>query len=111
MSTTNFQISWSDGAKLLLKKRDHYTRDAIQGEFMQNPEKDVVAVDADQRWFVTPVANHRYSVIWKRMPDQQHAVVEAVVPAQFAPNKAGRLMEQVMSVVEQESDGDVRLIL
>ncbi len=108
MAVKNFEISWSEGAQFLLRKRDHYTRDAIQCEFAEDPEKEVVSVDSGN-WFATPVANHRYSVIWKRMPDQRQAVVEAVVPAQFAPNKAGTLMQQVMKVVEQESNGDVKL--
>jgi hypothetical protein len=105
-----FEVHWSDGAKQLLRKRDHYTREMIEFEFQEKGSRDAVPVDENSRWFATPVVNSRYSVIWK-MDDPQHATVEAVVPAQFAPRQAGRLLPQVQRIIDIESGGDVRLIV
>ncbi len=100
-------IHWTDNANMLMNRRDHYARDAIKVDFAENVERDPVPVDEGQRLFVTPVANHRYSVVWRKEPDR--FVVEAVVPAQFSPAKSGKLLKQVQQAVEQESNGYIIL--
>jgi hypothetical protein len=96
-------VKFSQLATMLMKSRDHYARDAIEKEFRANPSKDAIRVDADGRYFVTPVANHRYSVVWTEEPEW--VVVQAVVPAQFSPHKSGKLLDQVQRAVEHESNG------
>lgn len=96
-------VKFSQPAELLMKSRDHYARDAIEKEFRANPLKEAIPVDADSRYFVTPVANHRYSVVWTDEPDC--VIVQAVVPAQFSPYKKGKLLDQVQRAVEHESNG------
>ena len=110
-------VYWTDLAKLTMKKRDHYTRDAIEQEFElataeggdPAAQKQHVKVDEAGRWFVTPVADYRYSVIWHCDAAQRKAYVDAVVPAYFAASKAGNLLNQVRQVVKQESGKDLLL--
>lgn len=96
-------IEWSKNARRLMNLRDHYARDAIEIDFEKNPEKDAVAVDPQHRWFITPVADYRYSVIWRREPDR--FVVEAVLPGDFSPDDQGNLVERVREAVKHESNG------
>jgi hypothetical protein len=109
------RFTWTELANLTMKKRDHYMRDAIKAEFdraiaepdAEGAKQKHVQVDAQGRWFVTPVANYRYSVVWHCDEGQKNAYVDAVVPAYFAAEKKGNLMEQVREVVKAESGKDL----
>lgn len=84
-----------------LDARDHYTREAIQRDFARDPRGPSVAVDATSGWFVTPVANRRYSVVWQDRGDQLE--VQGVVLAQFDPRKAGHLEAQVEQALKRQA--------
>lgn len=103
------RIIWTKGGELLMRRRDHYAQTAIRREF--KPDKSAsVAVDQHQRWFVTPVADLQYSVLWREDPDdRQNVLVEAVLPAYFSKKRAGHLATQVREAVERESGGVVNL--
>ena len=106
---SEFEIIWTSEAVTLLRKRDHYTRDAIMNEF-QASLRDLlraIPVNPEKTRFVTSVANHKYSVIWKK--NNHDAIVEAVVATQFSPKQALHLTKQVQSVVQQESNGEYTL--
>lgn len=102
-----FKIEWTEKANLLLSRRGHQANDLIKMEFAEKADTNLVRVDEASNLFVTPVANSRYSVVWRKEPDRK--LVEAVVPAQFSPNKSGKLLKQVLSAVEHESNGYVIL--
>ena len=102
------EIVWTKNANLLMQRRDHYAQDAIRGEFTAD-KGSAVPVDEQHRWFVTPVVDYRYSVVWRQDPDQQKVFVEAVLPAYFSGKRAGQLMKQVKEAVERESGGVVIL--
>ena len=101
-------ITWTKNAKRLMNLRDHYARDAIEVDFSKNHDREAVPVDTQHRYFVTPVANYRYSVIWKK--DQNDVVVEAVLPGEFSPDDQGNLIDRVKKAVEHESNGYVTFI-
>ncbi len=104
------KITWTPGGELLMRRRDHYAQTAIRREF--KPDKSAaVAVDQQRRWFVTPVADLQYSVVWREDPnDHQNVLVEAVLPAYFNKKRAGLLATQVRQAVERESGGVVDLV-
>ena len=102
-------IEWTEGGKLLLSRRDQYAQKAIHQSF--KPDKNAaVKVDPDGTWFVTPVADYQYSVVWREDPNNhENVLVEAVVPAYFNKKHARNLVDQVKLVVEKESGGVVHL--
>lgn len=98
-------IEWTKNAKKLMNLRDHYARTAIEADFEDHYQREAVPVDPQHRWFITPVANYRYSVIWRR--DQDKVLVEAVLPGDFSPEDQGNLVDRVKNAVEYESNGYV----
>lgn len=105
------KIVWTKGGELLMRRRDQYAQKTIRQDF--KPDKSAaVAVDQDRRWFVTPVADLQYSVVWREDPDDAEKVlVEAVLPAYFNRKNAGHLATQVRQAVDKESGGVVQLQL
>jgi hypothetical protein len=120
-------FTWTDLGELTMKKRDHYTRDAITRDFNKaikslkaegvpvktiilesaGAKKKHVRVDPKGHWFVTPVADYRYSVVWHCDQNRSKGFIDAVVPAYFAAEKEGELLEQVREVVKAESGQDL----
>jgi|GraSoiStandDraft_41_1057321.scaffolds.fasta_scaffold1916015_2 hypothetical protein len=96
-------VDWSDDAKRLLGLRDRFTRDKIMHEFEENPGKDAVLLDPDQKWYATPVANNRYAVIW--VQKETVADVRVVVASQLKGESAADLKDKLEKVVEFETKG------
>ncbi len=111
MSNATMEVSWDPAAKVLLQKRDRYTREAIQVEFADNPIKDAIEFDMQQHYYVTPVANKRYTVVWKMSDglNKKTAKVHAVVPTQFLGNDIDRIRNEVKFAVNKESKGTIKL--
>jgi hypothetical protein len=104
-------VDWSPEAKDLLQKRDRYTREVIEAEFKKNPQNEAIEFDKTEHYYVTPVANRRYTVIWKmdHRPGNRVAMVRAVVPTQFDGTNMERIRNEVASVVRAESNGAIKL--
>lgn len=103
----NLKVIWEDDALKLLMGRDRYTRQAIQDEFRNNPEQDAIEFDPDQRGFLTPVSNSRFSVIWYLDQQRHQAIVRAVVPLTNVNPQAPGLKEYVQRAVQVESKGEI----
>jgi hypothetical protein len=89
----------------LLNLRDRLTRELIRQDFEAHPEQGRVAIAGDL--YATPVADNRYTVIWRRFG--QLANVEAVVASQFRDENPEALMERLRRVVDAESHGRLKL--
>jgi len=109
MTEHAFKVEWDQEAENLLRRRGSYAFEKIQEEFERDPNKEAIAFDPINHYFVTPVANRRYSVVWRMLPDQNVAKVSAVVPTRFVPEDAETLKERVKSIVLQESCGRIKL--
>ena len=107
----HFEVKWDEQAKELLRKSGNYTLKQIQDEFAQNPENEAVQIELNQPYYVTPVANRRYSVIWRRddVLDKPVARVSAVVPLKFARVADMALKQRVKNAVLKESEGLLKL--
>ena len=101
------RVSWEPAAKDLLQKRDRYTREAIEEEFADNPTKGAIEFDVQEHYYATPVANKRYTVVWK-MSDKV-ANVRAVLPTQFLGSDIERIRNEVKFAVNKESKGAIQL--
>jgi len=104
---------WEPTAKLMLDRRDRFIQPEIQAEFDRySDEKPLllsssIVFDPDNEGYLTPVADHRYSVVWYFKDDQP--VVHAVVPtARFTPGAEG-LKSRVEAIVRQASDNLIKL--
>ena len=113
---SDLSVIWEDKALNLLDGRDRYTRNAIREEFRRDPQKDAIEFDPDQRNFLTPVSDHRFSVVWRLDEQEQRAVVRAVVPLTNItldlhtlrkPEALDQLREYVRRVVMAESKGEI----
>lgn len=102
-------VKWSQRAVKLLGKRDRYTREAIRRDFESDPKQDGFQLDESLHYWITPVADNRYSVVWEMDPDSQTATVQAVVPARFVGTNRASIKEQVGKVVSLETDGAFEL--
>jgi hypothetical protein len=113
-------IQWSDQAERLLRKRHPHTVQTIKKDFARNLEVDTDTVQVlinKQPRYVTVVANDRFSVVWKRTPEQvignpAMAKIEvlAVVPTLFATNRDSTAIgNEVSAVVDVESMGAISL--
>lgn len=110
MATKDYKIIWKREADNLLRRRGNLMLEKIHAEFESNPHKEALKFDLANNAFVTPVANRRYSVVWKMMPDGNVVEVSAVVPTRFVPEaNIETLKERVKSIVLLESDGRVTL--
>jgi hypothetical protein len=108
MTDRDFDITWNIEADNLLRRRGNYMRDLIRTEFERNPRKDALLFD--RNCYVTPVADDRYSVVWRFNPLRRIAEVSAVVPTHFGPGEDKRsLKERITSIVFQETGGKVNL--
>ena len=106
MPDEHYEVDWSPEAKELLGMRDRFTRVEIMNDFKQNPEKDAVALDPDQKWYATPVANNRYTVVWRQ--EARVARVKAVVASQLKGESAADLKEKLEKVVAFETKGGLK---
>jgi hypothetical protein len=110
MAHDNLTVRWRKEAEDLLRRRGNYTLEQIHEEFEKDPARDALSLDLARRCYVTPVANHRYSVIWQMLPGQNVAEVSAVVPTRFvAGGDPQALKAQVKRVVSLETGGRVNL--
>ena len=112
----DLKVIWEDKALGLLDGRDRYTRNAIREEFSRDPRKDAIEFDPEQRGFLTPVSDSRFSVIWRLDEQRQEALVRAVVPLTNIPTAASELekpdalnnlKEYVQRAVQKESKGTI----
>lgn len=111
-TSTTFDVRWLAEAERLLRKRDHYTEEAIRTEFEHNPEKEgAIEIDKQKHLYVTPVADERFVVLWDlvTLPDRKIANVRAVLPTQLISDKPDQIRDQIREVVEHESKGAVKL--
>lgn len=115
---SDLSVSWEDSAINMLDGRDRYTRNTIREEFRREPEKGAIEFDTAQHIVLTPVAENRFSVIWKLDPSVRRAVVLAVValtnikikaPGEYTPDELGRLKDYVQRAIKTESNGQVSL--
>jgi len=110
MAERNLKITWKAEAETLLRRRGNYTLARIHEEFERDPNKEAVAFDKVRNCFVTPVADHRYSVVWRLFPERNEAEVSAVVPTRFVDGgDTQALKERVKDVVLQETGGKLML--
>lgn len=100
-------IEWLPEARELLARRDRFTQSAIKKDFAADPERDKVALDAEQGWYATPVADNRYTVIWRVLNDNA-VQVKAVVASQFRGETAAQLKEKLEETVKVETHGAVK---
>ena len=107
------EVTWEPSAKRLLQQRDRFTQRAIRQEFEAmighepSPTPRDIEFDTDQKGFLTPVAEERYSVVWYLEDDA--AVVRAVVPTtRFSPGTSN-LKARVQDIVRLESHGAVNV--
>lgn len=76
---------WEEPARLMLDRRDRFTWPAIAAEFdrLSSQRASLLAssipFDAGNHGYLTPVADHRYSVVWYLGADDK-PIVRAVVP-------------------------------
>lgn len=98
------EIHWNADDSLL-NTRDRLTRSLIRRDFEEQAKDASVELSADL--MATPVANNRYTVIWKHIGDL--AVVKAVVASQFRGESAQALRDKLKRVVEAESHGRLTL--
>jgi hypothetical protein len=106
MADELYEVDWSPEAKELLGMRDRFTREAIMSDFKENPGKDAVPLDPDQKWYATPVANNRYTVVWQQV--EKVAQVKAVVASQLKGESAADLKEKLEKVVAFETKGGLK---
>jgi hypothetical protein len=104
---------WEAPAKLMLDKRDRFTRPAIEEEFERYlAEKPLllersIEFDPDNAGYLTPVFDDRFSVVWYL--EDELPIVRAVVPtARFTRGSTG-LKSRVEEIVRQASDDRVKL--
>ena len=110
MARDSLEIRWNKEAENLLRRRGNYTLEQIQQEFQRDPKREAMVFDMAHQRYVTPVAGHRYSVVWRLLPDQNVAEVSAVVPTRFAAGgNVQALKERVKRVVTMETQGRVTL--
>ena len=107
-----YEVRWDPQAEELLRRDGNFVLKAVQEEFKQDPNKGAYPID-DSQYYLTPVANRRYSVIWKvnAIAGKPIAKVSAVVPLRFAQVAEGgmTLKERVRTAVMRESGGQVQL--
>lgn len=102
------KILWENDALKLLETRDRYTRSAILEEFGRAPERGAIRFDAADHGYLTPVANRRFSVVWRLDLEKNCALVRAVVPlTNFGGESTGELKARVERAIERESKGAV----
>ena len=104
---SSLKVIWEDNALKLLMGRDRYTRQSIQEEFRRDPQRDAIEFDPEQRGFLTPVSNSRYSVVWYLDEQRQQAVVRAVAPLTNVSSQSTGLKEYVQRAVQAESKGEI----
>jgi hypothetical protein len=113
---SDFSVVWEDKALNLLDGRDRYTRNAIREQFRLDPMKSAIELDPAKRTFLTPVANSRFSVVWRLDERGEQALVIAVVPLTnvsvdtdkpMEPQALVKLKEYVQRAVAAESKGDI----
>lgn len=97
-------VDWLPEAKELLGMRDRFTRTAIMTEFKGAPLLNSVVLDTTKRWYATPVANNRYTVVWHKL-DNNVAQVKAVVASQWKGEKATDLKSKLEKVAAFETNG------
>jgi hypothetical protein len=104
--------SWEKPAELMLDRRDRFTRPKIAKEFEHFSEvkerlfSGSIAFDPDNDGYLTPVADHTYSVVWYLEDDQP--VVHAVVPtARF--RSGADLKERLAEIVREASNNLITL--
>ena len=110
-------VNWEDSATSLLEKHDRFAQKAIKEEFeaafdaqikpaLDTDSSSTIVFDPDNRGYLTPVADKRYSVIWYLKGDD--AEVRAVVPTTRFAKQTG-LLDRVRAIVLQESNHLVHL--
>jgi hypothetical protein len=101
---SEFKILWESNAIKLLDLRDRYTRSSILEDFSNDPERNAIQFDSDEKGFVTPVSNQRYGVVWHLK--EGNVIVKAVVPMINASNQDERdLKARVERAIEREARG------
>ena len=103
---------WEEPARLMLDRRDRFTWPTIAAEFDRvSTQKSLllsnsIAFDQDNQGYLTPVADHRYSVVWYM--DDDVPIVRAVVPTtRFRPGSD--LKARVEAIVREASDNLITL--
>lgn len=88
--------------------RDRFIRAEVMGDFEAHRDADSIALDNEL--FATPVADNRYTVIWRRAPDAaDSAVVMAVVAAQYGGEDPQALRRKLQRAVESQFEGRLTL--
>ncbi len=108
----DFEVTWDEEADDILRKSGNYTLEQIHNDFELDPLNRAVKVDPDLPYFVTPVLDRRYSVIWQLSEgaEKKIAKVSAVVPLRFAGVAEGLTLKQrVKTAVQRASNGRVAL--
>jgi hypothetical protein len=105
---------WEDKAKLMLDRRDRFTRPQVADEFRQYSldldrlKDQSIPFDEENDGYVTPVLRDRYSVVWYLRNGEQ-PVVHAVVPTARFTRGAEDLKSRLEQIVSKASDNLVTL--
>lgn len=100
MADNGYKYDWQP-TEALLVQRDRFTRAAIRRDFEDHPDRDMVKVDGGL--LATPVADNRYTVIWRL--NGQLAQVKAVVASQLRGENPSALRQKLQSVLKEQSHG------
>ena len=106
-SSSELQCDWTR-AEPLLRPYDRFMRAEIERDFPYQVGHGGVVVDLDEGLKATPVADNRFTVVWRWNAQQQPEVV-AVAAAQFRDEKPADLRRKLEQVIEAQSHGRVQL--
>lgn len=98
---TTPKVDWQ-ATEPLLVQRDRFTRAAIREEFEAQPDK-ATTMPVEGGLLATPVADDRYTVIWKRLGGL--AQVKAVVASRLYGEDPHTLREKLQRVLQAQSHG------
>lgn len=104
MADNRYAYDWQ-ATEALLVQRDRFTRAAIRRDFEDHPDRGMVLVDGGL--LATPVADNRYTVIWRLKG--KLAQVQAVVASQLRGEGPVALRQKLQSVLEAQSHGQLTL--
>ncbi|MGH8673454.1 MAG: hypothetical protein ACREVG_04000 [Burkholderiales bacterium] len=102
------RIELTPTARELLARRDRFTRRAIEKDFAEKHVESNVLLDSDAGLYVTPVADDRYAVIWRRLEDRLVEVKAVVASRLTKRGNAAELKSSLEKALEFETNGLVK---
>jgi hypothetical protein len=109
MPDTPYVYEWNS-SESLANLRDRFIRAEVQNDFEAHPEQG--SIELADGLVATPVADNRYTVIWRRIGEAakgRKAQVKAVVAAQYWGEDAQALRRKLQRAVETQYQGRLTL--